>query len=59
MWELVVGINIFIDKNIWGGGKIKKAVPSWKQAKSVAIKQIKSLREEKSMSKNFKRLIGV
>lgn len=54
-----MGINIFIDKNIWGGGKIKKAVPSWKQAKSVAIKQIKSLREEKSMSKNFKRLIGV
>lgn len=30
-----------------GGGKIKKAVPSWKQAKSVAIKQIKSPREEK------------
>lgn len=55
----IVGINIFIDKNIWGGGKIKKAVPSWKQAKSVAIKQIKSPREEKSMSKNFKRLIGV
>ena len=54
-WE-----SIFLLTKIYGGGgKIKKAVPSWKQAKSVAIKQIKSLREEKSMSKNFKRLIGV
>lgn len=54
-WE-----SIFLLTKIYGGGgKIKKAVPSWKQAKSVAIKQIKSLREEKNMSKNFKRLIGV